>query len=197
MPDARTISLYDTEAEGYADLVSSDKPYPRLEAFITSMPPGGTVLDLGCGPGNWAARMIDCGLTVDALDASAGMATVARKTYGIEVRVGTFDDVSGEAIYDGIWAHFSLLHAPRNALPHHLATLGRALKPGGRFLLAMKLGEGSGRDGKDRLYTYYAEPELLRLTTEAGFEILDRELGTGTGFDGSSHAFIVLHATRP
>lgn len=196
MPDRRTVALYDAEAEGYADLTSNSGPYPRLEAFIDALPAGGRVLDLGCGPGTWAARMIERGLAVDALDASTGMAAVARNRHGIDVRIGTFDDVTGDACYDGIWAHFSLLHAPRDDMPRHLETLRRALKPSGRFLMSLKLGKGEARDGKDRLYTYYSEPEIDRLLEDAGIVITAREFGEDTGFDGTRHSYIVVHAGR-
>lgn len=195
--DPRTLAVYDGEAEDYARFNRPDGHYRRLERFIDSLPDGGTVLDLGCGTGDWAARMVARGLVVDAVDASAGMAEVARSQFGIEVRQAGFEDIEGEALYDGIWAHFSLLHAPRAALPGLLAALARSLRPGGLMLLAMKLGTGEARDGKDRLYVYYGEAELGRLLVAAGLEVTDRETGEGTGFDGSPHRFVVLWARRP
>ncbi|SFD06909.1 class I SAM-dependent methyltransferase [Tropicimonas isoalkanivorans] len=196
MPDERTIALYDAEADVYAEQSHRGRRYPRLERFIDALPPGARVLDLGCGPGTWAARMVERGLDVDALDASTGMAAAAKSAYGLDVRVGTFDDVTGENAYDGIWAHYSLLHAPRDALPRHLAALARALRRDGHFLIVMKLGEGEARDSKDRLYTYYTEPKLERLLTDAGFAITEREHGDDVGFDGSPHRYIVLHARK-
>ncbi|RYH11778.1 class I SAM-dependent methyltransferase [Tropicimonas sp. IMCC6043] len=195
--DSRTLAVYDNQAEGYATLNRSDRPYRQLERFIDSLPEGGDVLDLGCGPGNWAARMVERGLRVDAVDASAGMAEVALRRHGIKVRQAAFEEIDGEAVYDGIWAHYSLLHAPRAALPGLLAALARALRPGGLLLLAMKLGTGEARDGKDRLYTYYEQAELEELLAGAGFLVTDSETGEGTGFDGSTHRFILLRARRP
>ncbi|MDV7143771.1 class I SAM-dependent methyltransferase [Tropicimonas sp. TH_r6] len=196
MADRKTISLYDGQAEDYAKMIDSGWPYPRLERFIDSLPEGGHALDLGCGPGNWAARMVERGLEVDALDASKGMAAVARERYRLDVRVAGFDAVEGEAIYDGIWAHYSLLHAPRAAMPGHLAALSRALRPGGHFLIAMKLGTGEARDRRNRFYTYYEEDELAGLVEAVGLMIFDREYGAEIGFDGSPHDFIILHARR-
>ncbi|SDI73266.1 class I SAM-dependent DNA methyltransferase [Aliiruegeria lutimaris] len=197
MSDKRTLSVYDTQAGDYARLVDTGRPYPRLESFIDRLPKGGRVLDLGCGPGNWAARMIERGLEVVALDASEGMAAVAGERYGLTVRVARFDSVTEIEAYDGIWAHFSLLHAPRSAMPGHLAALHEALRCGGWFLLALKLGTGEARDGKDRFYTYYTEDEIGGLLDTAGFEIVAREHGEDVGFDGTSHDFIVLTARKP
>ncbi|WP_116131270.1 class I SAM-dependent methyltransferase [Tropicimonas sp. IMCC34043] len=194
MPDHPTLAVYDAEAEAYAAMVGSDRPYPVLERFLRDLPPGGRVLDLGCGTGLWAARMIAQGFSVDAIDASEGMAAVARARHGITVRVGTFDTVTEVSQYDGVWAHYSLLHAPRDAFAGHLATLARALKPQGRLFLAMKLGTGEGRDGKGRFYTYYAATELEALLAAAGFVVTAARFGTDRGFDGSTHRFAMYHA---
>mgnify|MGYP001820263748 CR=1 FL=1 len=197
MSDKRTLSVYDTQAGDYARLVDTGRSYPRLEAFIDRLPKGGRVLDLGCGPGNLAARMIERGVEVVALDASEGMAAIAAERYGLNVRVARFDSVTETDTYDGIWAHFSLLHAPRSDMPHHLTALHRALRPGGHFLLALKLGEGEARDGKGRFYTYYSEEELCGLLGAAGFEVGDREHGRDVGFDGTPHDFIVITSRKP
>ena len=197
MIDPETLALYDSEAADFARRMHSERPYPRLDTFIASLPEGGDVLDLGCGSGIWAAYMAARGLRVDAVDASSGMAEIARARYGIKVRIASFDQICGVALYDGVWAHYSLLHARRADLPGHLAALARALRPGGRLHLTMKLGTGEARDGKQRFYSYYSEEELTALLAAAHFLIEGRERGTGTGFAGETHDFIALLARRP
>jgi hypothetical protein len=136
--------------------------------------------------------MVVRGLKVDALDASKGMAELALARHGLKVRIGTFDAVTGTAIYDGIWAHYSLLHAPRAAMPGHLAALREALKPDGRMLMALKLGTGARRDRLGRYYTYYSEPELDQLLAESRFKVIHRATGKDVGFDGSPHDWIAV-----
>ncbi len=195
MTDRKTISIYDQRAGEYASKLTSDAPYPRLEAFINAMPDGGHVLDLGCGPGNAAARMKTRGLRVDALDASAAMVDLARDRYGIDVRLGTFDDVCEIEAYDGIWAHFSILHAPRDSVPALLHRLNRALKPSGRLLLAMKSGIGEKRDSIGRHYCYFSEAELDDMLSAAGFTVVDKEHGRDRGLAGTPEDWIIHHAT--
>ncbi len=194
-PDAETVALYDARAAEYADTVSEPEPPARLLAFIDALPAGARVLDLGCGPGNAAAAMAAAGLEVDAVDASAGMVAVARARHGIAARVGTFADLRPP--YRGVWANFSLLHAPREEMPGHLARLFAALEPGGLFHVGLKTGTGARRDGIGRLYTYYTEDEIAGLLRAAGFVPRTRETGTDTGFDGVPAAWVIVLAEKP
>ncbi|KIC48277.1 class I SAM-dependent methyltransferase, partial [Leisingera sp. ANG-S] len=116
MSDDRTISVYDDRAADYAELFTGRTDPGEeadFQAFTARLPEGGTLLDLGCGPGHWAARFRDAGFRVAALDASPEMAEAARAAYGIEVITAGFHALDAEAVFDGIWAYFSLLHVPR------------------------------------------------------------------------------------
>lgn len=152
------------------------------------------MLDLGCGPGHWAARLCDDGYDTDALDASAQMAEHARTAYGLDVMIGTFEALETEAEYDGIWANFSLLHVPRADFPTELARIKRALKPCGTFSIGMKLGSGEGRDSLRRFYAYYGEEELRQLLTDAGFTVFRSRKGNGKGLAGAEETFVVMTA---
>ena len=191
--DPRTLAVYDARSDDYARMVSAWQT-PGLEAFMRAIPRPGHVLDLGCGPGLDARRMMDAGLTVDAVDASAAM-TAAAQDIGVNARQASFDQIDGTEIYDGIWANFSLLHAPRDAFSGHLAALACAMKPGGLLHIGMKLGEGEGRDALGRFYTYYDEDDLVRHLTKAGFTPATRFKGVGKGLSGEESPWIWIHAT--
>lgn len=195
MSDEKTIDVYTARASEYADMTDAENTAdPRLESFISLLPKTAFVLDLGCGPGASAARMARAGLQVDATDASPKMVEMARRHKGVNALQSTFDDIEGDAIYDGIWANFSLLHAPRSDLPRHLAALHCALKPEGRFHIAVKLGRGEHRDKLGRLYTYYTQSELTHLLILAGFTVTQVDLGSGSGLDGTPSDWVSLAA---
>jgi trans-aconitate methyltransferase len=195
VPDPETIRVYDDRATEYADLTDSNiSDDPNLAAFIAACPAGGRVLDLGCGPGAAAAAMVQAGLKVEATDASSEMVAMAARHPGVTARQAVFDDISGSDIYDGIWASFSLLHAPRTDFPSHLKALHKALKPGGTFWIGMKTGTGQARDTLGRLYTYYTAPELDTYLTEAGFTPRSHKVGTGKGLDGKEAEYILVTA---
>ncbi len=195
MADKRTLAVYDAKASEYAKLTVS-APDAQLLAFMALVPPGGRVLDLGCGPGTAAAHMRDAGLVPDAIDAAAGMVAHANAQYDLGARVATFDDVDQVAAYDGIWANFSLLHADRADLPRHLQALATALKPGGAFHIGMKTGTGAKRDPIDRLYTYVTADELQGLLAACGLDVIATESGEEVGLDGVMAAFVIMRARK-
>jgi len=195
MSDPETLAVYNQQADEYLammdDFASKD---PHIGKFIVACAAGGTVLDLGCGPGGYAMQMAQAGLTVEALDASEEMIARITDTPGITARVATFDDVAGTDLYDGIWANFSLLHAPRDAFPRHLGDIKTALKPGAPFFIGLKTGSGGHRDKIGRHYEYYERAELEGLLSDAGFGIKEAWTGRSAGLSGEDADWIVVHA---
>jgi len=192
--DAETIAVYDAQAAKYARLTENESGTAKLLAFIAALPTAGHVLDLGCGPGHSSATMAEHGLAVTALDASREMVALAGAHQGVTARQATFDQIDGTALYDGIWANFSLLHAPRADMARHLARLHRAAKPGARLHIGLKTGTGEKRDSIGRLYTYYTKAELTRLLAEAGFTVTATDTGCDAGLDGQMADWITVTA---
>ncbi|MBO9407707.1 class I SAM-dependent methyltransferase [Shimia sp. R9_1] len=199
MSDKETMQVYAQAAEEYAErfakVAEGDiDQFSDLKALFELLPDNGLVLDLGCGPGQWAAKIRDAGYRVEAMDASPEMAKLAKDRFDLDVTVGVFEDLTAEAKYDGIWANFSLLHAPRTDFPIHLARVHRALKPGGAFHIGMKLGEAEARDRLGRFYSYYGEAELIGLLEAAGFTVIRKRRGNGQGLAGGDDTFVILTA---
>lgn len=195
--DAQTLAFYDAKAAEYAPWSSETTPRSWLKKFIAALPAGGRALDYGCGAGWAAAEMAAAGLVVDALDASPALAAEAKRLHGVDVQVAGFEALEADALYDGIWASFSLLHAPRADFPALLARVARALKPGGAFFIGLKGGEGEHRDALGRYYAYYGRDELVGLLTDAGFTGIDaREYEAAAGYDGAANPMIHCIARR-
>ena len=193
MSDPRTLAVYNSQTEKYSEMMEAEaKRDPMIERFITACSTGGRVLDLGCGPGHYARRMAEAGLQVDAIDASDAMIERAVQIPGIDARMGRFEDVTGQDIYDGVWAYFSLLHASRCDLPAHLRRIGAALKPGGVFFIGMKRGDGGKRDRLDRYYEYYERDELETLLQDAGMTATEHWTGRASGLSGHPEGWIVI-----
>ena len=190
--DPKTIAIYDEKTDEYVTLTEG---VPQdLVRFDGYLPGSARVLDYGCGPGTSAAYLANHGHIADAFDASEKMVAHAQKQLGVTAWQATFDQFKARDIYDGIWASFSLLHAAREEIPTFLQNIHTAIKSGGTFYIAMKLGSGRHRDDLQRLYTYVSETELLTWLTDAAFDWIDHTTGEAPGLDGSMSAWIGVFA---
>ena len=116
---------------------------------------GEKLLDIATGPGYVAAKALDCGCIVSAIDISEAMIARAREAFpqGIDFRVGDAEALLfGEAEFDVITMNFGMLHLaqPEQAVREAC----KALKAGGRFG-----------------FTVWAQPEL-----SIGFSIVLRAI---------------------
>ncbi|WP_341863467.1 class I SAM-dependent methyltransferase [Gymnodinialimonas sp. 57CJ19] len=196
MSDDQTISVYQTRAAGYADLGISPTQATALQVFSAALPPKAHILDVGCGPGLHARALMDLGHSVDAIDATQAFVDAAQNI-GVAARLATFEDITAHNAYDGIWASFSLLHAPRANVPRYLAALAHGLRPGGTFFLGMKTGSGESRDSIGRHYCYFTAEELEQMLTDLGLTITHRVDDAEAGFAGTVDPYTLLHAKAP
>lgn len=164
--DETTLQFYRSNAESYAAWAKA--PSMRLIGFLGLLPPGGSVLELGCGAGNHAAEMLARGFTLRATDGSPEMAEVASRKLNHPVEVMLFDQLDAREAYDGVWASACLLHVPRAELAGILARIHGALKIGGVFYASFKAGESDGRDSLGRYYNYVSVDWLRTAYAAAG-----------------------------
>jgi SAM-dependent methyltransferase len=195
MSDPTTLCVYAERGDDYVAMVEDHATTdPMIDRFITACRPGGRVLDLGCGPGQYARRMAEAGLEVEATDAVPEMVARAARQPGVTARQAFFDDLDAQARFDGIWASFSLLHAPRADFPRHLAAVRRALMPGGVLFLGMKQGTGGGPDRLGRHYEYYERAELEEHLNAAGLTPARHWTGRAEGLAAHPEGWIVIEA---
>src|ERR1044071_6565306 len=108
-----------------------------VRAWAQALPPGATVLDLGCGPGEPSTRILqEAGLSAYALDASPAMVAAFRERFpGVPIEQSTVEASKFfDRTFDGVlaWGLMFLLEPAAQALV--LAKVAGALNPGGRFL---------------------------------------------------------------
>ncbi|PIB23250.1 hypothetical protein BFP76_09565 [Amylibacter kogurei] len=194
MTDIQTIQTYDKKAEEYKNLISRDAPDADLTRFINAIPVGGRVLDLGCGPGNSGAFMVQAGLKVDATDASIEMVKLAKESFGLNAVQQQFHELSAVDEYDGIWANFSLLHAKKSEMPELLNKIHTTLKPDGILHLGLMIGTGERREFLGRFYAYYQPDEVDALLRAAKFTPTHLRTGASTGMSGTEKPFMIVTA---
>jgi len=127
------------------------------------------VLDVGCGRGEFAERLVSAGIEVIAVDQSPRMVELT-SARGVDARSGDVQALSfGSWSFDAAVANFMLYHVPN--LDRALSEIGRVLRPGGRLVAATngvrqlaELWELVGRDLSDRQRLFMRETgeETLR-----------------------------------
>jgi len=193
--DAATLDFYATEAQAYAGR-AREAEHARITAFAAALPPGGRVLELGCGGGHDSVELLAHGLDVTPTDGSPDLAEQAAQRIGRPVTVLLFEDIDAQGAFDGVFANACLLHVPRSALPGILLRIHAALKPGGVFYASFKAGIEEGRDRFGRYYNYPTPEWLNGAYGVDRWQRLDLVADLGGGYDGEPTHWLHMTAVK-
>jgi ubiquinone/menaquinone biosynthesis C-methylase UbiE len=136
---AEQTASFDDIAEAYDELWSgTDAGYWQRQAVWESVLPlfsgGHCVLDIGCGTGVDALRLMAAGVNVHGLDASIEMVRVACSR-GVQARHLAAEQLGDlDGCYDGAISNFGVLNCLSD-LRATAAQLARLVKRGGRVVL--------------------------------------------------------------
>jgi len=101
--DRGTLDFYQTRAREWAAHLPCDHS-PWIDAFLDELPSGARILELGCGDGRDAARMIERGFDVHPSDGTPAMARLASERLGREVPVMRFEELDADEEFDAVWS---------------------------------------------------------------------------------------------
>jgi len=182
-----TRASYDTIADSYADLTRhllDETPAERsilaMFADMVRARGGGTVADVGCGPGRITAHLRRLGVDAFGIDLSPGMIEAARREHpGVRFDLGSMTDLAlAGASMAGLVAWYSLIHVPDEEISRVFAHFRRVLRPGGPLLLSFHVGDESqlktqGYGGHPmKLFVHRRRPgQMIAWLTEAGFAV--------------------------
>ncbi len=177
---------YDRVADEYAQHIFDElqfKPLDRqlLDRLAASVPAGGIICDMGCGPGQVARYLHDCGAEVIGVDLSAQMIEQARELNpGIKFTQGNMLALKvADETWAGIAAFYSIIHIPREDVMTALHELKRVLQPGGLLLVAFHLGtevlhlDEWWEQPVSADFVFFQAPEMQAYLQAAGFLIED------------------------
>lgn len=172
---------YASKAEQYIDLVSGAWPDDAEDtAFVRRHLTGldGLVLDLGCGPGHWTARLRSWGAEVTGVDLVPEFIAHARATCpGTDFRLGSMTEVDlGGRSAAGVLSWYSTIHLPPTELDGVLAAFHRVLAPSGVLVVGFFASDDEVAAFDHQVVTAYRWPVdvLAGRLSRAGFVELDR-----------------------
>ena len=138
----------------------------------------GTVLDLGCGPGNWSAYLHSLGADVTGVDLVPEFVDHARTYFpGPEFRLGSMTDLDlPDHSVAGILSWYSTIHLPPPELDGVLTEFRRMLAPSGRLVIGFFDSDDEVAAFDHKVHTAYRWPvdEFSARLAKAGFTELQR-----------------------
>jgi 2-polyprenyl-3-methyl-5-hydroxy-6-metoxy-1,4-benzoquinol methylase len=195
-PNARTVQSYEQIADNYAQETSGSRVLSTGLVRLVETLQAAHVLEIGSGPGWDADALEEAGLTVRRTDITQAFIDLQRaRGKEVERLDAINDDLGGP--YDAVVTLHVLQHMEDDDLELVLSKIAGALRPGGRFLVSIPLGEDAGWQDGDSGRPYY---RVLR--TEATFsDSLVRSGLTPEWTDRSNHGeetgWLCVLAQRP
>ena len=127
--------------EGW-DIRTYDRDFAFVSAYGAELldwlnaQPGETVLDLGCGTGELAAKIAETGATVIGIDSDPAMIEAARlRLPNADLRVADAHDFTVDEPVDAVFSNAALHWMPSSV--EVLGCVSDALRDGGRFVAEM------------------------------------------------------------
>jgi ubiquinone/menaquinone biosynthesis C-methylase UbiE len=180
---------YDRAADAYAEEYWDEldrKPFDRmvLERFAAAIPPGGTILEIGSGPGEVSGYLGRLGAACIGTDASARMIENAKARFpGIRFEVRDFFELGyPDASFDGVVGFYAIVNLALDEVGQALAEARRVLGDGGLLLFSFHIREGEAerevasffnQEGNALTFHYFDVEEMRRLALGRGFGIED------------------------
>ncbi|OAA64044.1 Methyltransferase type 11 [Cordyceps fumosorosea ARSEF 2679] len=215
-------ALYDQVSAGFRDAWGDCDPamVDILESIRESHASGSSVLDIGCGPGGPASRLIKAGYHVTGIDLSQKMIDICQATLPGKFMKTDMRKFEPKVRFDIIVCSFSLFHVSHAATYSMLVKMASWLRPSGTVVIASIAAEDYSRCspklpeiqqkqyveniltnfmGHEVPATLLTTKEWLRILQEASFQIqsVDRHSRQVDKYSyDEKHIFITANRTH-
>lgn len=163
--------------------------------FLNQDPPG-SVLDVGCGSGEFLAQMRARGWRVHGLDFDPKAAEVAMERHGIEVQLGTVESLIQSGVkYDVITASHVIEHIADPV--SFLQSCGALLAPSGKLVLKTPNVDSFGHRVFGSSWRGLEPPRHLQLFSSEALAMVSKRAGFNSAtFTSSAGAEYILAASH-
>lgn len=202
MPSNKIIEHYERRALDWVGERSRQRVFFEkawLDRFVALIAGGGTVLDLGCGPGKpMAAYLLSRGLGVCGVDSSPTMISLCRQNFpDREWIVGDMRALALGRRFAGVLAWDSFFHLDFDDQRHMFAVFAAHAAPGAPLLLftsGPRHGEAIGSLYGEPLYHASLAPDEYRALLAAnGFAVVAERMQDG---DCGAHSVWLAQRAR-
>lgn len=166
-----TIRFYEDHAQEYFDRTIGADLSHLYAPFLMHIPPGGRILDAGCGSGRDLKVFRQRGFDPVGIDAAPTLAILAEQVSGVPCYRMSLEQMTFDRAFDGIWACASLLHIPRGQLGRALGGMNRALRAKGTLFASVQAGIGERFAADGRFFSYYKPDEFAQHLEAAQFVV--------------------------
>jgi ubiquinone/menaquinone biosynthesis C-methylase UbiE len=184
-PQDLVAHSYDAIAERYA-IWTGDALTGARERYVAllrdQIPPGATVLDLGCGTGVPITRALAAHYRVTGVDGSAYSIELARRN----VPHATFLQADMTRVefppesFAAVISSYAIIHVPRSEHQALLHRIAGWLQPSGLLVATMGAVESEGMEedwlGAPMYWSHFDADTNQQLVTNAGFEVVEAAL---------------------
>lgn len=170
---ASTLAFYEANAVAYAQRAAGASLSDLYERFLSLIPEGGSIIDVGCGSGRDLKVFARMGYKASGIDPSPAMVALAAAYSGCPTWIAPAEELNAQGVFDGAWACASLLHLPRSLLNKALVQIEQSLVPGGTLFVSMLPGDEEGPRADGRYFAKYSPDDLKTRISSAGFTVLD------------------------
>ena len=173
-----TIDAYNKNADKYADKFMDFEAYrEKIRLFKKSyLPKGSGIFDVGCGPGNNAAFLmnLEAGYKIEGIDLSIEMINLAKRNAPeCSFRVQDIRDINPDKDFDAIIASFCIVHLSDAETALLIQKISKMLKVNGSLYLSFMEGKKAGYEttsfSDDNIFFNYYDRDWIA-------ELLDENL---------------------
>lgn len=199
-----SVRVYDLIAEDYAAEFS--KPSIMMDDFLSLLPSGVKLVDIGCGHGIDCANAHSKGFDIIGIDLSEQMLSIARRNHlNIDFQLADMRKLNlPHREFDGVISSCSLIHVPKDEVPKTLRQIADLLKKGGLLYLWMLSSPKSQelfvneplRPGEKTFVNVVSINEINSLLNDADFEVIQQHESEQTEEGELGFANLVIFARK-